>query len=428
MNILMFGWEFPPHISGGLGTACFGLTWGLYQHHIPITFVLPALKYGVDSPEHVQCIGSNEIDISKMDSLYKMLQNEISFVSIQSLLHPYINEVEYTKTFSHLMQEQMIIEEKSNTYKLQITGEYGPNLMSEVMRYAQVGAAISQQYPHDIIHCHDWLTILAGIYAKKISKKPLIFHVHALEYDRSGEHINPRIFEIEKTGMIEADRIIAVSNYTKNIIMKRYLIPEEKIMVVHNAVLEQTIKNRKRKKRPFRERIVLFLGRITFQKGPDYFIEAAAHILKKRKDIHFVMAGKGDMTSSMIDRVAKLKIGRYFHFTGFLSADEVDNIFDYSDVYVMPSVSEPFGISPLEAMRHDVPVIISKQSGVSEVLPSAMKVDFWDVQAMANQILSLIDNKTLRNEVVSKCSKEIEALQWERAAVNVLKIYNSLSL
>ena len=279
--------------------------------------------------------------------------------------------------------------------------------------------------PFDVIHAHDWLTYMAGIVAKKVSGKPLVIHVHATEFDRSGEHVNQEVYDIERKGMEEADRVITVSNWTRNIVINRYGIAPEKVVTVHNAV---DFKNSEdtAEERGVKEKVVTFLGRITFQKGPEYFIEAAHKVLKRYPGVRFVMAGSGDMLAQSIRRVAQLKMATHFHFTGFLKGDDVQKMFRYSDVYVMPSVSEPFGISPLEAMRSGVPSIISKQSGVAEVLKHSIKVDYWDVDALADAIYGLLSYPALAKVVGESGFEEVNNLKWENAAIKIKKVYEDL--
>jgi glycosyltransferase involved in cell wall biosynthesis len=295
--------------------------------------------------------------------------------------------------------------------------------MEEVSRYALIASAVALKEDYDIIHAHDWLTYPAGIAAKKSSGKPLVIHIHATEFDRTGENVNDIVYGIEKEGFENADKIIAVSNLTRNTVINRYGINPDKIVTVYNAVDQSLIKEIEEVKRTLNDKIVTFLGRITYQKGPEYFIEAAHKILKKDKNVRFVMAGSGDMLNKMIERVASLRIADRFHFTGFLKGEAVNKMFALSDVFVMPSVSEPFGIVPLEAMRVNVPVVISKQSGVSEILKHALKIDFWDVDAMADSIYGLCHYDAL-SEMFKKYGKEeVESLKWEDAALNVKNVY-----
>ena len=277
----------------------------------------------------------------------------------------------------------------------------------------------------DVIHAHDWLTYYAGIAAKRVSGKPLVVHMHATEYDRSGENVNTQVYAIEKAGMEAADKVIAVSNLTRNIVIQKYGIPADKVVTVHNAVRFPG-KGELPPERGVEDKVVTFLGRITYQKGPDYFVEAAAKVLKRVPGVRFVMAGSGDMMNHVIRRVARLGIADRFHFTGFLRGEDVNRMFQLSDVYVMPSVSEPFGISPLEAMRSNVPVIISKQSGVAEVLDYALKVDYWDVDALADAIYGLITYPALARMFAKKGHEEVTGLKWNNAAAKIRQVYEEV--
>jgi glycogen synthase len=295
-----------------------------------------------------------------------------------------------------------------------------------VGHYAEVAGEIARENLFDVIHAHDWLTYPAGIEAKRISDKPLVVHVHATEFDRSGENIDKRVYEVERMGMEHADRIIAVSQLTKNIIVSRYNISPEKVDVVHNGVMPK--KNAVHTKLlPIGKQVITFLGRVTHQKGPSYFVEAAYKVLQKFPDAHFVMAGSGDLLPKMIKRVASLKMSSHFHFTGFLNSTKVEQVWSISNVFVMPSVSEPFGIAPLEAMMAGVPVIISNQSGVAEVVQHAIKVDFWDTEALANAICNLLAHKSLTNTIKKKSETEIKKINWDRAAKKINTIYHELT-
>jgi len=425
MKVLMFGWEFPPHITGGLGTACFGLTKGLLKHGVEVQFVVPK-AYGDESQEAVRLINASDVTVMMNDPVFKEYWNQITYMEIGSNLIPYVGPEDF---------EQMVSENKGTTVeesgrvfseRFQFSGKYGHDLMEEVARYALVGAAIAANSEFDVIHAHDWLTYSAGVAAKKISGKPLVVHMHATEFDRSGENYNENVYEIERKGMAEADRVITVSNLTRNIVIERYHIDPEKVFTVHNAVEPSDKSEMLDVEKHVKEKIVTFLGRITFQKGPEYFIEAACKVLERDKNVRFVMAGTGDLMEKMIKRVAKLKISEHFHFTGFLKGENVDRMFAMSDVYVMPSVSEPFGISPLEAMRSNVPVVISKQSGVAEVLDHVMKVDFWDVDAMADAIYGLLHYKSINDMFIANGAEEVNNLKWESAARKVADIYESV--
>ena len=295
-------------------------------------------------------------------------------------------------------------------------------------RYALVGASIARQYEgqFDVIHAHDWLTYLAGIAAKQVSGKPLVVHMHATSYDRASEdHIDTRVLDLETRGMQAADKVIAVSELTRNICINKYGISPDKVVAVHNAV-DFSGRDEIKVERGVKDKVVTFLGRVTYQKGPEYFIEAAAKIIKRCDNVRFVMAGSGDMLNKCIRHVARLGISDRFHFTGFLRGKDVQKMFALSDVYIMPSISEPFGISPLEAMQTNVPSIISKQSGCAEILDYALKTDFWDVDAMADAIYALLNYPAI-SSLAARCGRdEVNALKWNQAAAKIKAVYESV--
>ena len=423
----MFGWEFPPHISGGLGTASFGLTKAMHQLGTDIIFVVPKL-YGDEDSSMFTLQDADSVEYRHYDKEVQKLMEKIQYLEIESSLVPYLDPEQYER-FLHDYEERTVKNEKyKGSTGFQFSGKYGVNLIDEVNRYAFVAGLIASKQEFDLIHAHDWLTFSAGIAAKEISGKPLVIHVHATEYDRSGENVNQAVFKIEKRGMERADRIITVSKLTRNTLVDKYKINPKKIVTVYNAVEQNETQKQISSIKGVNEKIVTFLGRITFQKGPEYFIEAARKVLKVNPNVRFVMAGSGDMYHGMIERVAQLGIADRFHFTGFLRGDDVIKMYQLSDVYVMPSVSEPFGISPLEAMRSNVPVIISKQSGVSEVLKHAIKIDFWDVDALADSIHAML-NYTSISEMFSRLGKEeVETFKWENSANKVLDVYDTLGL
>jgi glycogen synthase len=425
MKVLMFGWEFPPHITGGLGTACFGMTKGLLKHGIEVLFVVPK-AYGDESQEAVRLINASDVTVKMHEPVFQDYWNQITFMEIGSNLIPYVGPVEFEKMVS---EDLKTTEEKMSPVfaeRFSFSGKYGQDLMTEVSRYALIGASLASEQQFDIIHAHDWLTYPAGVAAKHVSGKPLVVHMHATEFDRSGENINSNVYDIERKGMEEADRVITVSNLTRNIVIERYGINPDKVFTVHNAVEPIEKAELENSEKHVKEKVVTFLGRITFQKGPEYFIEAAKKVLDRDPNVRFVMAGTGDLMEKMIRRAARLKIASKFHFTGFLKGENVDRMFAMSDVYVMPSVSEPFGISPLEAMRSNVPVVISKQSGVAEVLDHVLKVDFWDIDAMADAIYSLLHYDALTSMFRLHGTEEVNNLKWENAALHIVDVYKQI--
>lgn len=419
----MFGWEFPPHISGGLGTACFGMTKGLAKHDVEVIFVVPR-AYGDEDQRAVRLVNASDINIDLKDTTYQEYWKRITYMQIGSNLIPYVGPEEFKRITEDTELEKTYSEDRILSRNFKFSGKYGKNLMDEVKRYALVGSAIAANNDFDVIHAHDWLTYSAGIAAKSVSGKPLVVHMHATEFDRSGENVNQDVYDLERKGMEEADRVIAVSNLTRNVVIEKYGINPDKVFTVHNAVEPTEIKQGQGE-RSVKEKVVTFLGRITFQKGPDYFVEAAKMVLDKNPNVRFVMAGSGDMMNKMIKRVAQLKIADKFHFTGFLKGDDVDKMFSLSDVFVMPSVSEPFGIVPLEAMRSNVPVVISKQSGVAEILVHALKVDFWDVDGMADMINGLINYDGLSKMFIRYGKDEVDSLKWENAAIKIKNVYEN---
>jgi len=397
----MFGWEYPPHISGGLGTACHGLTTALIKAGHQVSFVLPRVDEEQATSQFKLISASNYSILNDLDT------NDFTWLS--SLI-PEIG-----------LKQFLTI----NGGKHKFSGGYGANLIEEVYWFSIVASQIANNVEFDIIHAHDWLTYLAGVMVKKITGKPLVVHMHATEFDRSAK-TNWQVYEIERYGMTMADKVFAVSNLTRDIIVGRYHISPEKVITTYNGVVPSdhrlAISPRK-----LSDQIVTFLGRITYQKGPEFFIEAAEKVLRKIKNVRFVMAGNGDMMPAMIEKVAAKRLSSHFHFTGFLKGSEVAQMLNMTDVLVMPSVSEPFGITPLEAIQCDVPVVISKQSGVAEVLPHSIKTDYWDVNKMADAIYSLLSYKPLAKTVQYHNRQAIHNLSWEKVASKVSSTYLSVA-
>ena len=423
----MFGWEFPPHIAGGLGTACEGIVKGLAYNGVETLFVMPSAS-GDEDQSATTIINASDVAVDTASSTVDEFLDKVKFVHIGTNMIPYVGPEE----FSYIVEEER--RRQSEDFRIQygmkykFSGKYGTNLMEEVARYAMVGGTIAMQHKDefDVIHAHDWLTYLAGIAAKELTGKPLVVHVHATSYDRGDEkHIDTRILDIETRGMLAADRVVTVSNLTRSIVINKYHIDPSKVVTVHNAV-DFSGRENLSVERGVKDKVVTFLGRITFQKGPEYFIEAAAKVLKRTDNVRFVMAGSGDMMNRCIKYVARLGISDRFHFTGFLRGKDVQKMFALSDVYIMPSVSEPFGISPLEAMRTNVPSIISHQSGAAEILKYAFKVDFWDVDAMADCIFGLLKYPALSSFAAKQGYDEVNRLKWNVATAKLKTIYESL--
>lgn len=406
----MFGWEFPPFNSGGLGVACLGLTRAMAAAGSDVVFVMPR-KLDVRAPFAKFVFADEAAGVS----------GRITQYAVDILLSPYMTSKVYLRERERLAG---------------MGGDYGTDLFGEVTRYASRGAAVAEQEPFDVIYAHDWLSFGAGVEAKRVSGKPLIVHVHATEYDRCGganaASVNPYVYGVEREGMEAADVVVAVSQLTKNIIVSHYGIPAEKIRVIYNGIDEATAStggkglSRLRALKAAGHKIVLFLGRVTLQKGPDYFLRAAARAAAHDPNIVFVLAGSGDMEDAAMRLAADLGIADRVFFTGFLSGADKDEMYRAADLFVMPSVSEPFGIAPLEAMRVGTPVLISKQSGVAEVVQHALKADFWDVDDMANKMLAAVAHPALRETLAEYGSHDAEALTWQKAAAGVDDIINEL--
>jgi glycosyltransferase involved in cell wall biosynthesis len=425
MKILMFGWEFPPHITGGLGTACYGLTQSLASEGTEIIFVVPK-AFGDEDQSSVRLLGASDIEIDAADPSTQEFWKRITYLRIGSNLIPYVTPEAFRRLVEERQrQQQKPLDDLVLKAKFNFGGGYGSDLLAEVSRYALIAAGLAGKQQFDVIHAHDWPTYPAAIAAAAISYKPLVVHVHATEFDRSGENINHEVYDIERRGMEAADRVIAVSNFTRNTIIEKYGIAPDKVVTVHNGIAAAADYSGNTT-RHLKEKVVTFLGRLTQQKGPEYFVEAAHMLLQYDENVRFVMAGSGDMLPRLVRQVARLGIGTRFHFTGFLDEQEVQQLFAISDVFVMPSVSEPFGLVPLEAIRANVPVVISRQSGVSEVLDHVLKVDFWDVNALADAIHGLLTYESLASEFRKHGKNEVSQLNWDHAAHEVIKIYEDV--
>jgi glycosyltransferase involved in cell wall biosynthesis len=419
----MFGWEFPPHISGGLGTASYGLTKGMAKlDDLEVIFVVPK-AWGDEDQSMVRLVGANQVQVAYKKVFYKGFRRPIERIEVSSKIVPYTDPDNFWQLVNSETSEHNFYVITNARGKVDFSGRYDTNLMDEIYKYSVVAALIADENEFDIIHAHDWLAYPAGIAAMEVSGKPLVIHVHATDFDRSGGNVNPDVYRIEKNGMDAASKIITVSNLTRDIVINKYNINPDKVETVYNAVEPVKIAENLIIKKGFDEKVVTFLGRITMQKGPEYFIEAAYKVLQVMDNVRFVMAGSGDMMEKMMRRAAALKITDRFHFTGFLKGTDVFTMLDMSDVYIMPSVSEPFGISPLEAMQSNVPVIISKQSGVAEILTHAVKTDFWDIDAMADAIYGILNYPALSNMFIKNGKEEVIRLKWDNSARHVRDIY-----
>ncbi len=421
MRVFMLGWEFPPFISGGLGTACYGLTKALDQLGTEVIFVLPTMVQSRYTT-HVKLLTP---DLAMSEAPFKVHQlKNVLFRTITSPLQPYLTSSDYQQ---HIEQSLAHIQrQRGQTYDLCGGLDYSGDMFTEVARYAQIAVKLAENEHFDVIHAHDWMTYPAAVAVAAGLHKPLVVHIHSTEFDRSGEHVNQPIYDIEREGMHAADKVITVSHYTRSILISRYGIPGEKVEVVHNGVERNGNQNWSLADGEISkdEKIVLFLGRITMQKGPEYFLRAAKKVLEKMDNVKFVMVGSGDLMHRAVEIAAELGIGSKVLFTGFLRGDDVHKIYKMADLYVMPSVSEPFGITPLEALENDVPVIISKQSGVSEVLQHALKVDFWDVDEMANKIIAVLKYAPLEITLRNHGNFEVRRLRWIDSAEKCLRIYD----
>lgn len=435
----MLGWEFPPHISGGLGTACYGMTKGLDEIGVEVCFVLPtAVPIGVAS--HVKFRSPS--NLSKEDLVKTDAQQfeHVEIHKVAAVLQAYGTPASSEKVIRKMIDQQkaqgitddtsvdapeaqMQSAIPSGTFAQDAGANYAGNLMDQIQRYARLAVEMSAQEAFDVVHAHDWMTFPAGMAVAASSGKPLVVHIHSTEFDRSGENINRQIYEIERAGMHSAARVVCVSHLTRKIVLKRYGAPPSKVEVVYNAVNLPATTELDMPPIAQDEKIVLFLGRVTMQKGPEYFLQAARKVVELYPKVRFVIAGSGDMITRCVQLAADLKIGSNVTFTGFLRGGDVDKVFQMADLYVMPSVSEPFGIAPLEALSHNVPVIISKQSGVSEVLTHALKVDFWDTDELANKIVAVLRHPPLRRTLRQHGQIDLRKFSWKDSATQLKRIY-----
>jgi glycosyltransferase involved in cell wall biosynthesis len=391
MRVLMFGWEFPPYQAGGLATATVGLVKGLLRQGTQVTLVVPFPV--AESPvSGLRLLG---VDAPSAD---------LSVHRIPSPMLPYGGEQGYQEVCASLPRTAPG------------RSVYGATLVQEVDRFAALAADIAAREPHDVIDAHDWLTFRAAVAARAISGKPFVAHIHATEYDRAGEHGNPEILAREAEGLAAADRVISNSHVLKRSCVERFSVPSDVIDVVHWGIdgavppaepARSSPLVRRHAGRTRRSPTVLFLGRVTWQKGPEYFIELAGRVSAYEPEVRFVVAGTGDMLPRVIRRAAELGIADRVHFAGGLQGADVARAYRMADVCVMPSVSEPFGLVALESLRHGTPCIVPRHAGVAEVLANVIKVDFWDVAEMTNQVVALLRYPVLQEELRENGTAEV---------------------
>ena len=406
IKTLMLGWEFPPYISGGLGTACYGLTKAMGRMGMEVTFLLPRMG-------PVRMTGKPEMTLESGFPHVRLRAIPSSLMAYGRRGNP--RSAQQATAGTGLLEES-----------LEGPAPYGANICEEVQRYAMRVMKIAESEEFDVIHAHDWMTFPAGIAVAARSGKPLVVQVHSTEFDRSGEHVNQYVYDIERHGMHAAARVITVSNYTRNIVVNRYSVPPEKVEVVYNGIdfSDSCAAGAPQAAPAGSDKVVLFLGRMTMQKGPEYFLYAAKKVLEKENNVKFVMAGDGDRLYGTIDLAAWLGIGHKVFFTRFLRGADVDRVYQMADLYVMPSVSEPFGIAPLEALQHNVPVLVSKSSGIAEAFHNALKVDFWDIDEMANKIVAVLRHPPLQETLRANGRKEALRFRWEDSAARVNEVYH----
>lgn len=454
MRVFMLGWEFPPFISGGLGTACYGLTKAMSGIGTDILFVLPrpvstpfsthvklvsprpgsplespSTEFRLDEFERVtfRTIASQMTDPYQRPAAAAPAPPARTMAEHQTILKATVVPADQQQPMAPPAQAKSSSTPGFIGTPTPAGNIYGGDMFSEVQRYAALAGEIARNETFDVVHAHDWMTFPAGLAVAGIKGVPLVVHVHSTEFDRSGAHIDQRIYDIERRGMHGAMKVIAVSHLTKSLITHHYGVDPNKVEVVYNAILSNGNGTHPDEEQEYSidkdEKIVLFLGRITMQKGPEYFLAAAKKVLEVMDNVKFVMAGSGDMIRRTIEMAAAMGIGQKVLFTGFLRGADVERVFKMADLYVMPSVSEPFGIAPLEAMSNDVPVIISKQSGVSEILTHALKVDFWDINEMANKIIAVLRHPPLASTLRQHGSFEVRRLSWTDSAKRCLEVY-----
>ncbi len=428
MRVFMLGWEFPPQISGGLGTACYGLTRALDEIGVEVCFVMPrAAAPRLQGRVKVRALSDME---PRRRRNFRHLRMHRLEAHLQAYASPrdrrLVMEQELARQ-CHSAPTRAAPTADVPEGSFDLTGaDYEGDLFGQVYKYARLSVELARQERFDVIHAHDWMTYPAALAVAAMSRKPLVVHVHSTELDRCGVYPDARIYEIERTGMLSAEKVVCVSYLARSMVTGRYKIPAEKVEVVYNSVNLPADDHHDQKPIRRDEKIVLFLGRLTVQKGPEYFLQAAKKVVEKIPNVRFVAAGAGDMIIQCIRKARALDISKYVTFTGFLEAADVAKVFRMADLYVMPSVSEPFGIATLEALSHDVPVIVSRQSGVAEALQHVLKVDFWDVDDMANKIVAVLRHPPLQRALRQQSRIELRKFSWSDAAEHLSRIYDQV--
>lgn len=412
----MFGWELPPLYAGGIGMVCYDLIKELSAQGIGVTYVMP---YGPEdfSPD----VNAHVLIAEQVMPSVKM----VTIKPVSTLFTAYDSPSSYQTKYE--TYNSTIKAPGKKDYRKNL---YGSDLYSEVDLFAKRAYEIAKDVEFDVIHAHDWMTFPAAIGVKIATGKPLVVHVHNTVYDRYLGNFNPMERDMEYNGLASADKIIAISNYVKQMIIRHYGISADKIEIVHNAP-NSLIRERKHiskfpKLNLGGDKVVLFTGRITAQKGPEYFVHCAKRVLEKRKDVKFIMGGTGDMFRRTVDLATNLGIADRFVFTGFYSLDQAQSLYASADCYLMPSVSEPFGLVPLEAMEHGTPAIISRTSGVAEVASHTLKCDFWDIDHMANQVLAVLNYPALRESLGQNGQRQVQQMNWTKPTNQCVGIYNQL--
>jgi len=429
MRVLMLTWEYPPFIVGGLGMACYGLFRGLSSLGVTVDFILPVKEdvyFEIKSPEdadhpRVKSENGEEAKDNKKSLEFFEVMYEIPEEGAYASLKDFIVEVSKSLGVPSREPKLQVPDEVISRLKYLFQGNH---MISKVSLYTEKVLRIAQRLGFDLVHAHDWLTYPAGLMLKKYFNKPLVSHIHATEFDRALGFGHPIVHEIEYLGLNYADRVIAVSRYTASIIKEHYFVPEEKVRVVYNAYYAETQSPLKIKK--FKEPVVLFLGRLTPQKGPTIFLELAKKVLERTKKVRFLVAGAGEMERELMLWASSLGYGAHIMFTGFLKRAEVERALTLADIVIMPSPSEPFGIVALEAMHFGCALILSKQSGASEIVKSAYVVEYWDVDKMVDIVLELINNPELLKAKQEEARREVQTFRWEDRAREVLEVYREL--